>query len=72
MVYTVKGFSIVNEAEVNVFLEFFCFFDDATDVGNLISASSAFSKSSLFIWNFSVHILLQSSWKDFEYYFASM
>ena len=72
VIHAVKGFSIVNEAEVNVFLEFFCFFDDATDVGNLISASSAFSKSSLFIWNFSVHILLQSSWKDFEYYFASM
>ena len=59
VLYRVKGFSIVNETEVDVFLEFSCFFYDAADVGNLISASSAFSKSSLNIWKFSVHILLK-------------
>ena len=68
--HTVKG--LVNEAEVDVFLEFFCFFDDPTDVGNFISGSSAFSKSSLYIWKFSVHRLLKPSLKDFENYFASM
>ena len=68
-----KGFSVANEAEVNVFLEFSCFFYDPTDVGNFISgSSSAFSKSSLYIWKFLVHILLESSLKDFEHYFASM
>ena len=72
VMHTVKGFSIVNEAEVDVSLEFSCFFYDPTDVGNLISGSSAFSKSSLYIWKFSVHILLKSSLKDFEHYFASM
>ena len=75
MIHTVKGFSIVNEAEVDVFLEFSCFFYDLTDVGNLtanISGSSAFSKSSLYIWKFSVHILLKPSLKDFEHYLASM
>ena len=61
VIHTVKGFSIVNEAEVGVFLEFSCFFCDPTDVGNLISGSSAFSKSSLNIWNFLVDILLKPS-----------
>ena len=71
MIHTVKGFSIVNE-EVDVFLELPCFFNDPTDVGNLISGSSAFSKSSLYVWKFSVHILLNPSLKDFEHYLASM
>ena len=69
---TVKGFSIVNEAEVDVFLEFSCFFDDPTDVGNLISGSSAFSKSSLNIWKFTVHVLLKPSLENFEHYFTSV
>ena len=72
MIHTVKGFSIVNEAEINVFLEFSCFFYDPTDVGTLISGSSAFSKSSLNIWRFSVHVLLKPSFENFEHYFASM
>ena len=67
-----KGFIIVNETEVDVFLEFPCFFYDPEDVGNLISDDSAFSKSSLYIWKFSVHILLKPSLEDFEYYLASM
>ena len=66
VIHTVKGFSIVNEAEVDVFLEFPCFLYDPTNVGNLISDSSAFSKSSLHMWNFSVHILLQPSLKGFD------
>ena len=70
--HTVKGFSIVNEAEVDVFLEFSCFFNDPMDVSNLISGSSAFSKSSLNICKFSVCILLKSSLENFEHYFASM
>ena len=69
--HTVKGFGIVNE-EVDVFLEFPCFFYDPRDVGNLISGSSAFSKSSLNIWKFSVHVLLKPSLENFEHYFASM
>ena len=72
MIHTVKGFGIVNEAEVDVFLELSCFFKDPADVGNLISGSSAFSKSSLYIWTFSVHILLNPSLKEFERYLASM
>ena len=72
MIHTVKGFSLVNEAEVDVFLEFSYFFYDPKDVGNLISDSSAFSKSSLYIWKFSVHILLKPSLEDFEHYLASM
>ena len=72
VICTVKGFGIVNEAEVDVFLEFPCFSDDPTDVGNLISGSSNFSKSSLNIWNFSVHVLLKLSFEDFEHDFASM
>ena len=71
-IYIVKGFSIVNEAEVDVFLEFSCFFCDPVDVGNLISGSSAFSKFSLYICKFSVHTLLKPSLKDLEHYFASM
>ena len=72
MIHTVKGFGVVNEAEVDVFLEFPCFFYDPTDAGNLISGSSAFSKSSLNIHNFSVNVLLEPSLKDFEYYLASV
>ena len=72
VIHTVKGFSIVNEAEVDVLLEFPCFFYDSTDVGNLIFNSSAFSKCSLYIWKFSVHVLLKPSLKDFEHYLASL
>ena len=72
MIHTVKGFSVVNEAEVDDFLEFSCFFYDPTDVGILISGSSAFSKSSLNIWKFSVHVLLKPLLENFGYYFASM
>ena len=72
LIHTVKSFGIVNEAEVDVFLELSCFFDDPTDVGNLISGSSAFSKSSLNIWKFTVHRLLKSGLENFEYYFASV
>ena len=71
VIHTVKGFSIINQAEVDVFLEFSCFLYDPTDVGNLISGSSAFSKFSLYVWKFPVHVLLPSL-KDFEHYFASM
>ena len=66
-----KDFSIVNEAEVDVFLEFSCFFNDPVVVGNLISGSSAFSKSSLDIWKFSVHVLLKPGLENFEHYFSS-
>ena len=73
VLHTVKGFSIVNEAEVDVLLlEFSCFFDDPMDVGNLISGSSAFSKSSLNIWKFKFHELLKPGLENFEHYFASM
>ena len=72
VIHTVKGFIIVNEAEVDVFLEFLCFLYDPEDIGNLISGSSAFSKSSLYIWKFLVHVLLKPSLKDFERYLASM
>ena len=71
MIHTLKDFSVVSEA-VDVFLIFPCFFYDPRDVGNLISGSSAFSKSSLYIWKFLVHVLLKSSLKDFEHYLASM
>ena len=67
-----KGFGVVNKAEVDVFLELFCFFDDPTDVGDLISGSSAFSKSSLNIWNFTIHILLKPGLENFEHSFASV
>ena len=72
MIHTIKGFGIANKAEVDVFLELACFFDDPTDVSNLISGSSAFSKFSLNIWKFTIHILLKPGLKNFEYYFASM
>ena len=72
VIHTVKGLSIVNKAEVDVFLEFSCFFDYPVDVGNLISDSSAFSKSILNIWTFSVRVLLKPSLEDFEHDLASM
>ena len=72
MIRTAKGFSIVNEAEIDILLEFPCFSYDPMDADNLIFGSSAFSKSSLYIWNFSVHVLLKPSLKDFEHYFACM
>ena len=72
VIYTVNDFSVVNEAEVDVFLEFSCFFYDPTDVGNLISGFSAFSKSSLNIWEVLVHVLLKPNLENFEHYFASM
>ena len=72
VIHTVKGFGIVNKAEVDVFLELSCFFIDPMDVGNLISGSSAFSKSSLNIWKFTAHRLLKPGLENFEYYFASL
>ena len=72
VIHTIKGFSVVNEAEVDVFLELSCFFYEPMDVGNLISGSSAFSKSSLNIWKFSVYILLKPGLENFEHYFASV
>ena len=72
VIHTIKGFSVVDEAEVHVFLEFSCFFYDPANLGNLISGSSAFSKSSFNIWKFSVLILLKPSLKNFEHYFASV
>ena len=69
MIYTVKGFGVVNKAQIDVFLELSCFFNDPVDVGNLISGSSAFSKSSLSIM---VHVLLKPGLEIFEHYFASM
>ena len=67
MIYTVKGFGIINKAVVDVFLELSCFFDDPVDVANLISGSSAFSKSSLNIWKFMVHVLLKPGLENFEH-----
>ena len=72
VIHTVKGFGIVNKAEIDDFLELSCFFDDPTDVGNLISGSSAFSKSSLNIWKLTVHKLLKPGLENFEHYFASV
>ena len=72
MIHTVKGFGAAYKVEVDVFLEFTCFFDALTDVGNLISGSSAFSKSSLNVWKFSVYILLKPGLEDFEYYLAGV
>ena len=75
MTHTVKGFGIVNKAEVDVFLDFSCFFDDPIDAGNLISGSSAFSKRSLNIWKFTVHVvhvLLKPGLENFEHYLASV
>ena len=72
VIHTVKGFGVVNEAEVDVYLEFSCFFYDPMDVGNLISGSSIFSKCSLNIWRFSIHILLKPGLENFEHYFANV
>ena len=72
VIHTVKGFDIVNKAEIDVFLELSCFFDDSADVGNLISSSSAFFKTSLNIWKFTVHILLKPGLENFEHYLTSM
>ena len=72
VIHTVKGFGIVSKVEVDVFLELSCFSDDPANVGNLISGSSAFSKSSLNIWKFTVHVLLKPGLENFEHYFADM
>ena len=72
VIHTVKGFGTVNKAEVDVFLELSCFFDDPADVGNSISGSSAFSKTSLNIWKFTVHVLLKPGLENFEHYFTSV
>ena len=69
---TIKGFGVINKVEVDVFLELSCFFDDPVDVGNLISGSSAFSKSSVNIWKFTVHVLLKPGLENFEHYYASV
>ena len=71
VIHTVKGFGIVNKAEIDVFLELSCFFHDPANVGNLISGSSAFSKTSLNIWKFTVHILLKPGLDNFKHYFTS-
>ena len=72
VIHTVKGFGIVNKAEIDVFLELSCLLDNPTDVGNLISGSSAFSKSSLNIWKSMVHVLLKPGLENFEHYFTSV
>ena len=72
VVHTIKGFGIVNKAEVGVFLKLSCFFNGLMDVGNLISGSSAFSKSTLNIWKFTVHVLLKPGLENFEHYFTSV
>ena len=71
-IHTVKGFGIVNKADIDVFLELSGFFNDQADVGNLISGSSAFSKTSLNIWKFTVHVLLKPGLENFEHYFTSV
>ena len=72
VIHTVKGFGIVNKAEIGIFLELSCLFDDPADVGNLISGSSVFYKTSLNIWKFKVHVLLKPGLENFEHYFTSM
>ena len=72
VIHTVKGFGGVKKAEIDVFLELSCFFNDPVDVGNLISGSTAFSKSSMNIWKFMVHVLLKPGLENFEHYFASV
>ena len=72
VIHTIKGVGIVNKAEIDVFLELSCFFDDPADVGNLILGSSAFSKTSMKIWKFTVHILLKTGLENFEHYFTSV
>ena len=72
VIHTVKGFGIVNKAEVDVFLEFCCFFYDPKDVGNSISGSAPFSESSLYIWKFLIYVLLKPGFENFEHYFASV
>ena len=72
MIHTVEGFGVVNKAEIDVFLELSCFFDDPMDVGNLISGSSAFSKASFNIWKFMVHILLKPGLENCEHYLTSV
>ena len=72
VIHTVKGFSMVNKAEIDVFLELSCFFDDPVHIGNLISGSSDFSKTSLSIWKFSVHVLLKPGLENFENHFTSV
>ena len=72
VIYTVKGFGVVNKTEIDVFLELACFFNDSADVRNLISGSSAFSKTSLNIWKFMLHVLLKPGLENFEHYFASV
>ena len=72
VIYTIKGFGVVNKAEVDDFLELSCFLDDLKDVGNLISGSSVFSKTSLNIWKFLIHALLKPGLENFEHYFTSV
>ena len=72
VIHTVKGFGIVNKAEIDVFLELSCFFDDPADIGNLISGYSAFSKTSLNIWKFTVHVLMKPGLENFGHYFINM
>ena len=72
VMHTVKGFCIVNKAEIDVFLELSCFLDDPVDVGNLISGFSAFSKTSLNIWKFTLHVLLKAGLENFEHYFTNV
>ena len=72
VIHTVKGFGIVNKAEIDAFLELSCFFHDPADVGNLISGSSAFSKTSLNIWKFTAHVLLKPGLENFEHYFTRL
>ena len=71
-IHTVEGFDVVNKAEIDVFLEFSCYFKDPVDIGNLISGSSAFSKTRLNIWKFMVHVLLKPGLENFEHYFTSV